>query len=413
MVVPNLSKVWPCTMPSVKPRRSRPAGISQIEFERTYRGAWKVRVSLGRDPSTGNWHTVQREFHGTKAQAEKFASRLQTEAGDGKFTIDRCTVAALLERFIEQRRHMDRAPRTIEGYESMAKWITAEIGTVQVRKLTGPSIDELMMKVEREKATNYRAKGGRSAADHYYRFFRAALRQGVRWGYLDVAPTERATAPSAPETDVHPPDPEVVRKMLVLAEESSHTGDLASFAWVAATTGRRLGELCALTVGAIDLDGAELLIGPTVSRSGGETIMRPIPKNKKPVRIAIDPGTVIVLDRQIRRIAKRCAAVGARVTPDTFIWSEEADHSEAMNPQLISDRWKRLRDKAGISSRLYDLRHFAATQMLAGGVDVVTAAKRLGHSPAVLLKTYAKVIPARDQDAAALLGASLGVTPKV
>jgi integrase len=46
--------------------------------------------------------------------------------------------------------------------------------------------------------------------------------------------------------------------------------------------------------------------------------------------------------------------------------------------------------------------------MLSGGIDVLTAAGRLGHTDSsATLRTYAHVLQQRDRDAAALLGALL------
>lgn len=54
---------------------------------------------------------------------------------------------------------------------------------------------------------------------------------------------------------------------------------------------------------------------------------------------------------------------------------------------------------------LRGLRHYAATQMLTGGVDLRTAAARLGHSDGgtTTLRVYTHFLPAPDQRAAELL----------
>lgn len=49
--------------------------------------------------------------------------------------------------------------------------------------------------------------------------------------------------------------------------------------------------------------------------------------------------------------------------------------------------------------RLHDLRHTAATLMLQAGVAPVVVAGILGHSPAVLLSTYAHALPNAKRDA--------------
>ena len=58
--------------------------------------------------------------------------------------------------------------------------------------------------------------------------------------------------------------------------------------------------------------------------------------------------------------------------------------------------------------RFHDLRHFAATRLLASGVDVRTVSGRLGHAnAATTLGVYAHFLQSADQAAAAVLGGIL------
>lgn len=64
--------------------------------------------------------------------------------------------------------------------------------------------------------------------------------------------------------------------------------------------------------------------------------------------------------------------------------------------------------------RLHDLRHFAATQLLAAGVPVRTVSGRLGHAnPATTLNVYAAWLQKSDQAAAAVLSDLLAKTEEV
>ena len=61
----------------------------------------------------------------------------------------------------------------------------------------------------------------------------------------------------------------------------------------------------------------------------------------------------------------------------------------------------KLRDSLGTTTRLHDLRHFAATQVLAAGLPVTTVAGRLGHTDATTtLSIYAHFVEASDREAA-------------
>ena len=61
--------------------------------------------------------------------------------------------------------------------------------------------------------------------------------------------------------------------------------------------------------------------------------------------------------------------------------------------------------------RLHDLRHFAATRLLAAGVPVRTVSGRLGHAnPATSSGFHAHFVEESDKKAAAKLGALLTKT---
>jgi integrase len=62
--------------------------------------------------------------------------------------------------------------------------------------------------------------------------------------------------------------------------------------------------------------------------------------------------------------------------------------------------------ESGVVS-FHSLRHTCAILLLSSGVDVKTAAGRLGHNPALLLRTYAHFVPSADRAAADRLGAAL------
>lgn len=50
--------------------------------------------------------------------------------------------------------------------------------------------------------------------------------------------------------------------------------------------------------------------------------------------------------------------------------------------------------------RLHDLRHTAATLMIASGIDIVTVSKRLGHrDPSITMKVYAHALESKDKEA--------------
>jgi integrase len=75
--------------------------------------------------------------------------------------------------------------------------------------------------------------------------------------------------------------------------------------------------------------------------------------------------------------------------------------SDPWRPDTATHWFEKLRKTAGVNTTLKNLRHFHATQLISGGVDVVTVANRLGHaSSATTLNFYAKFDDRADVAAA-------------
>src|SRR6516225_2500240 len=100
------------------------------------RGAnsWLVRVSVGRDPTTGRYQYVNRTVRGTKRDAQRAAAELVTEVERGSHRQPgRHTVSELLDRWMDHIEGQGRAASTLIRYRSA---ITANIRP-RIGNLTG------------------------------------------------------------------------------------------------------------------------------------------------------------------------------------------------------------------------------------------------------------------------------------
>ena len=85
-------------------------------------------------------------------------------------------------------------------------------------------------------------------------------------------------------------------------------------------------------------------------------------------------------------------------------------HYKGKRIARISHAWSEAKRRAGITRRIrpYDLRHMAASDMLAGGADLKSVSEILGHaSPDLTLKTYQHTITAQRRSAVEVLGKCL------
>jgi integrase len=119
--------------------------------------------------------------------------------------------------------------------------------------------------------------------------------------------------------------------------------------------------------------------------------------------LSLGSSTVDALRTHRGRAAALARCVGGDLKDETFVFaSSRPGSTEAYRPDTVTENFERLRRQIGLDHfRFHSLRHFHATQLIAGGIDVRTVAGRLGHaSPAVTLGVYSAFLPARDRDAA-------------
>jgi integrase len=151
----------------------------------------------------------------------------------------------------------------------------------------------------------------------------------------------------------------------------------------------------------------------TISRSvveGGKGIaIEKDTKTHAARHIALDADTAAVLTAHRHRMAERSLACGRSLSDDAFVFSSAPDGSASLQPNEVTKEFIRVRGRIGLDSvRLHDLRHFAATRLLAAGVPVRTVSGRLGHAnAATTLGVYAHFLEASDREAAEALGAVL------
>ncbi|MFC4014787.1 tyrosine recombinase XerC [Nonomuraea purpurea] len=130
--------------------------------------------------------------------------------------------------------------------------------------------------------------------------------------------------------------------------------------------------------------------------------------------IAVDAETMAILKEHKKRQARERLAAGQDWVDSGFVFTDEI--GRPLHPQQVTDRFYWLCYQAGLPPiRLHDLRHGAATAMLAAGVDIKIVQETLGHkSSAFTRDTYTSVYPeaaAAAAEATAALLAGPAVPP--
>jgi integrase len=77
------------------------------------------------------------------------------------------------------------------------------------------------------------------------------------------------------------------------------------------------------------------------------------------------------------------------------------------NARTLTNDFGLIAKRLKIGATFHDLRHFAQSQLIAAGIDPVTTARRGGHTPEVMLRTYAHGTPEQDAIAAEVVSGAL------
>jgi integrase len=383
--------------------------------------SWRIRVDVGRDPVTGRRRQLTRTVVGTKREAQEAMARLLVEVGEGRHQgTGSVTLAECCQAWFEHAEG-NLQPNTAREFAGiMARYLGPRadvpdacdvlrrgLGGTQLRKLRAWDLDRFYDQMLRGGGREGRPLAP-ATVRRVHTVLRLALEQAVRWQWLAENPALHTSPPTVPRRTPSPPTAAQARRLVELAE--AEDPEWAAYLRLAAALGARRGEVCALRWPAVNLDEGTVAIQRALVLGREGVIDREYPKTSASRRrVAIDPGTVAALVAHRRRQAEHALAVGTRPGPRAYVFSSEINGSRPWHPQVVTHRFERLRRRAGLSAvRLHDLRHYVATELISAGVDVRTVAGRLGHAnPNVTLNTYAAWMPARDQEAAALIGSLL------
>jgi integrase len=297
------------------------------------------------------------------------------------------------------------SPSTLREYHRLLeKIILPRFGSVKVRALRPSDLDTYYASLRR-RGVSGRWLSARSI-HHVHALIRRLLNQALRWGWILTNPALNASPPRVEHVELAVPDVETVTRIINLAQQRNP--DIACFLRLAAVTGARRGELCAIRWQDFDKTGV-LSIKHSIVDGRNDELIEKGTKTHASRKVMIDALTTRAVQSQRKRCEERSKSCDEKFSRNSFVFSSSMDGSVPWRPHRVTLTFKRLCDELGVSGvRLHEFRHFTATQMLASGVPVKTVASRLGHANvATTLNVYAHALESSDADAAHLLGSIL------
>jgi integrase len=357
-------------------------------------GSWELRVHAGRDEATGKVRYVSQTVHGTREDAERELELFATRVRDSPTSPTFGTVGELCDKWWRYTAAKLSPAVAAEYRRIIDKRIIPAFGPVKVDALRTSELDAWYADLL------HPADGSVGLADSSVRnthsVLHRALQQGIAWGWIGRNPASWTTPPPRHRPRLQLPTIEDVNALIAAAATVNPA--LPVFLRLAAISGARRSELCALRWRHIDPDGGLLHIAGALGQTRDGLVERAT-KTHAERRLSLDPGTIEALE-SLRPLAN---------DRDRFVFSHDPDGTRPWRPDYVTLAFARLTQRLGLQQlRLHDLRHFAATTMLVNGIDVRTAAGRLGHARAsTTLDIYAHFTPVADQRAAATLADAL------
>jgi integrase len=367
-----------------------------------------------------NGRRFTKTFHGNPTEARKELRRLIRSGDTGEHIApDRMTFKDWAELWIAlgapSRKKRPPRQRSIERYDELLRvHVLPKIGSKRLQAVTGTDIDALYQKIESEISPRTQR--------HVHSVLNACLSAAVRTGKLSSSPMDRVQkVPDAGDDDELGQALDE-QQLSTLVQGFRHSA-LFPIVAIAAYTGARRGEILALRWTDFDPDAKTLRIERAVEETKEHgRIIKP-PKTRRGIRTnVIDDNLSKLLlglrDKHLRLVA----GVPDDTEVDTSLvklpegalmfpsFVGDFDLTKLRDGHAVSREFSRQARKRGFKDLTFkDLRSTHETILLDKGVPVHVVAKRCGHDPAVLLRTYAKRTKKADAAASEIIETLSGI----
>lgn len=366
---------------------------------------WRFRLDLEPD-ATGK----RRQRTVTcKTEAEAIAAQARARADVGAQTYiepSRMTLSEWLDTWLETNGRTWR-PATRVSYKATLQLVRARIGTRRIQELRREHVDQMVRDLAKSRSNRGKALSPRTVA-YALRLLQTALKAAVAEDLLKRNPAEHVKPPVQASHEMQTWTEEELAAFLVEVADD----DLAG-AWHLTALGLRRGEVLGLRWGDVDLENAVVHVRQARVAAYGEEdadengIATNAPKTRRGRRdVPLHPAALAALrqTRQRTLLDSTVIPFQDKRDPNRLVVVDKA--GRPVMPDVYGNSFHRIVKAAGIPRiRLHDVRHTVATLLLQRGIAPVVVAGILGHSPAVLLTSYAHALPDAKRSAVDVLGA--------
>lgn len=324
-------------------------------------------------------------------QRKLAAARRSQEDGLGQVAGQQ-TVAQYLAYWLEAIRPTIDHGAWKRHEEFVRLHIVPNIGNTRLSSLSAQQVQALY-------ASRLASGLSTSTVHHLHASLHKALKDAERLRLVARNVSTLVNVPRMAESEIHPLTHEEARIFLDIA-----SGDrLYALYALALASGMRQSELLGLQWPEVDLDAGIVRVRWQLKREDNHWVWKQ-PKTRRSRRqIALSSSVITALrtHRAIQEEERR--RMGNAWEDHQLVFSTQL--GRPLSARNIYRAFQGILEKAAVSRvRFHDLRHTAATLLLAGRVNPKVVSEMLGHATvAITLDIYSHVLPDMQQDAAAIL----------
>jgi integrase len=310
------------------------------------------------------------------------------------------------------REHASRrcAPKTLERYEDMGRYLIRELGNARLNEMTTAEIQEMIHRLsdhggQRTKEQLLGRPLAPKTVRHMGSLLYTVLSDADRLGVLKIPHPMANRRVLLPKLVKRRPAVLDETKLQLLFDHSRDTR-LYAFLVLAAATGCRRGELLALQWTDIDLDTGLLSVSKSLEQTK-EGLRVKSTKSEQPRQFGVPEWALEVLANHRAEQDRDRGLFGAKYTDNNVIFCQPDGHY--YSPDRLGARVVELMKKVGLNGvTLHSLRHSHASILLSKGVPVPVVSQRLGHADQnITLSIYSHALPADSKAAARIWNDSM------
>lgn len=330
-------------------------------------GRWEGR--LKKETKTGKKRSYRSVYGKTYGEVKEKMIQLQKSRVKEEIACT-CTIEEIIFIWMEDHKSCWKATTYATYRQMVSKHILPSLGKVKAGKLNNDILENFVI-------TKRSGKEGNALSNGYLHNVCSVLLQALSYGKKRYGYAMEIPEFSMPKPEYHTMFLPGEKKLAALEEYLlvHAAGDTTSLGiLLAAYTGIRIGELCALTWGDISTEEEVIYIRRNMQRvkqfDGPKIYTRVIlqtPKTLKSERIIPIPNLLMELLKKQKGEPEEFMIRGKKAK-----WAE---------PRTVQYRFARILRQCGIEAfNFHKLRHSFATRCISKGFDIKSLSEILGHS---------------------------------